>query len=178
MFIFISHSLLYSFSEININYLATVHKTQHHHSYTPYYCDPPCLFAKTWTHYSYQAVSTFLSHSEITRISKKHNIHICIADCHHIYDIVTNMNDVYRHHRHYDTVCMHDMSYPLNWLTLHVEESKCMFHTTSFMLPKILIINDKIPGMAEHSFNFMVVNVTSFPWMKADKCISSAINVV
>jgi hypothetical protein len=36
--------------------------------------------------------------SEVTRRSNKHNVQICIADCHYIYNnVVGNMHDVYRH---------------------------------------------------------------------------------
>jgi hypothetical protein len=60
--------------------------------------------AKTRTQDSYQAISNFLSYSDVTRRSNKHNIQIYIADYHYIYNgVVGNMSGMYRLHTHYNT---------------------------------------------------------------------------
>jgi hypothetical protein len=46
----------------------------------------PCLLTKTETQDSYQLISTFLLHSEVTRRSRKRNVQICIVYCHYIYN--------------------------------------------------------------------------------------------
>jgi hypothetical protein len=66
---------------------------------------PAIIFSReNWTQDSYQAISAFLSHSEVTRMSSKHNVQIRIADSRYIDSgVVGNVHDVLRRHTHYDT---------------------------------------------------------------------------
>jgi hypothetical protein len=99
-----------------INSLATVHITIPHHLRSTRICHN-VYWQKLEPKTFYQAISTFLSHSEVTRRSNRHNVQIYIAKCRIYNGVVGNKHDMHRSH----TITIQSsawhikMSYALNW---------------------------------------------------------------
>jgi hypothetical protein len=142
MFTFITLSLLYLLSEISLY---------------SFFCNSSCktssftyifllghaiifILAKTQTQDSCQVISTFLSHSELTRRSKKHSVQIWIVDIHYIYNSVFgNMHDGYTSYP----------SYPLN-LSCPKYTDECSRRSQSTLICAFWHLNNANESMRTH----------------------------